>query len=243
MASVFRSDALLQSARFFVMALAGFALSAKAQVLPSMECGRVQTNTHIRCTASGEPALIREHRAFWSDVPGKETLAARYIDESECHASLEARCDQISGLPSSYSTVWTFDQTLGSKGCEVGATGNGWIDPYLAWRARLILPRQMENGTWLLTIVANTITAATIRAYPDARAGLAACHLLITGIGTSKDIPIARGGALNEQRQTLSGFSSGEYLAELQCPAIQGSDCRLGKATVSLQITVSPETR
>jgi hypothetical protein len=223
--------------------MAGVALSANAQLLPSMECGRVQTNTHIRCTASGEPALIREHRAYWSDVPGKETLAARYIDESECHASLEARCDQVSGLLSSSSTVWTFDQTLGSKGCEQGATGNGWIDPYLVWRARLILPRQFDGGTWLLTIVANTVTAATIRAYPDARAGLAACHLLITGVGTSKDIPIARGGALTEQRQTLSGFSSGEYLAELQCPAIQGSDCRLGKATVSLQITVSPETR
>jgi hypothetical protein len=216
---------------------------AAAQVLPSMECGRVQTNTHIRCTALGAPALVRDHRAYWSDVPSKETLAARYIDESECHAGLEARCDQISNLPSSYSTIWTFDQTLGSKGCEEGATGNGWIDPYLAWRTRMMLPRQAADRTWLLTIVASALTAATIRAYPDAAGGIAACHLLITGVGTSKDIPIARGSALNEQRHMLSGFAPGEYLAELQCPAIQGSDCRPGKASVSLQITASPEER
>jgi hypothetical protein len=214
-----------------------------AQVLPAMDCGRVQTNTHIRCTALGEPALVRDHRAYWADVPSKETLAARYVDEAECHAGLEARCEQISSLPSSYSTVWTFDQTLGSKGCEEGATGNGWVDPYLAWRTRMMLPRQISERTWLLTIVASALTAPTIRAYPDATRGVAACHLLITGVGTSKDIPIARGGALNEQRYMLSGVAAGEYLAELQCPAIQGSDCRLGKASVSVQITASPEER
>ncbi|HEX8962553.1 MAG TPA: hypothetical protein VF801_06075 [Rhodocyclaceae bacterium] len=226
-----------------LLALLFASAPAAAQSLPLMECGRVQSNTHIRCTADGEPAFVRDHRAYWSDVPSKVTLAQRYIEESECHASLEARCEQVSTLPSSYSTVWVFDQALGSKGCEEGATGNGWIDPYLAWRARMILPRRSLAQTWLLTIVTTTLTANTIRSYPNAAAGIAPCHLLITGIDTSKDIAIARAGAPAEQRAILSGFSPGEYLAELQCPAIQGSDCRPGKATLSLQITASPEER
>lgn len=215
--------------------------SAPAQTLPSMPCGTVQTNAHIRCTAFGAGALTRDRRAYWSEVPGRETLSARYLDESECHADAEARCDAISTSPWSYSTRWTFDQVLGSRGCEPGATGNGWIDPYLAWRTKIVLPRLYGDRTWLLTIVANAITPATIRAYPSTATEVGACHLLITGVGTSKDIAIRRGNPLNEQRDILSSFNPGEYLAELQCPAIQGSECRLGRATVSLQITASPE--
>lgn len=201
----------------------------------------MQSNLHIRCTAVGVPALVRDHRAYWSDVPDKVTLKERYVDESECHADVEARCEQVSVLASSYSTVWTFDQTLGSRGCEAGASGNGWIDPYLAWRAKVVLPRRIDDKTWLLTIVASSITASAIRAYPDAAVAVAACHLLITGAGTSKDIPILRNSATTAQRELLGRFNPGEYLAELQCPAIQGSECTSGKAILSLQITASPE--
>lgn len=218
----------------------GIAPPAHAQQMPSMDCGTVQTNAHIRCTAIGVNAFTRERRAYWSEVPARENLSHRYVDESECHAIAEARCDRISALPSSYSTLVTFDQALGSQGCEAGATGNGWIDPYLAWRAKLVLPRRFDERTWLVTIVTSTLTAATIRAYPNADVAIAPCHLMITGTGTSKDIEIPRAGASTAQRQTLSRFGAGEYLAELQCPAIQGSDCRLGRASVSLQITVSP---
>lgn len=216
---------------------------AEAQALPSMACGTVQTNAHIRCTAFGAGALTRDRRAYWSDVPSRETLSARYLDESECHADAEARCDPISTSPTSFSTRWTFDQVLGSRGCEAGATGNGWIDPYLAWRTKIVLPRLYGDRTWLLTVVASAITPATIRAYPSAATEVGACHLLITGVGTSKDIAIRRGNPTNEQREMLSSFNPGEYLAELQCPAIQGSECRLGRATISLQITASPEER
>ncbi len=214
---------------------------AGAQNPPSMDCGRMQSNLHIRCTAAGVPALVRDHRAYWSDVPDKVTLKERYVDESECHADLEARCEQISTLASSYSTVWSFDQALGSKGCEAGASGNGWIDPYLVWRARVVLPRRIGDGTWLITVVASTITPTTIRAYPNAAVAVSPCHLSITGVGTSKRIPIARTDPTSEQREMLSRFTPGEYLAELQCPAIQGSDCRQAKASISLQITASPE--
>lgn len=217
--------------------------SAAAQTPPSMECGRVQANMHIRCTAIGATPLSRERRAYWSDVPGKETLSERYLEESECHAGFEARCDPVSEMAASYSTIWSFDQALGSKGCEEGASGNGWVDPYFAWRSRITLPRRFAEKTWLLTIVAGTVTAPTIRAYPNPAVAIAPCHLLITGVGTSKDIAIARGEALSEQRETLSGFSPGDYLAELQCPPIQGTECSRGKASVSLQITASPDDR
>jgi hypothetical protein len=217
--------------------------SAFAQALPSMGCGTVQTNAHIRCTAFGAGALTRDRRAYWSDVPSRETLSARYLEESECHADAEARCDPISTSPTSFSTRWTFDQLLGSRGCEAGATGNGWIDPYLAWRTTIVLPRLYGDRTWRLTIIANAITPATIRPYPSTAAEVGPCHLMIAGVGTSKDITIRRGNPVNEQREMLSSFSPGEYLAELQCPAIQGSECRLGRATVSLQITASPEER
>lgn len=222
-------------------ALAAAALPATAQVLPSMECGVVQSNAHIRCTATGAAAFTQDRRAYWSDVPGRQSLGVRYLDESECHADLEARCDQISSLPSSYSVLWSFDQALGSQGCDAGASGNGWIDPYLAWRGRVTLPRLYGDRNWLLTVVANTITPAAIRAYPDAAAAVAACHLLLTGVGTSRDLAIPRDNPLVEQRSMLSGIAPGEYLAELRCPAIQGSACRPSRASVTMQITASPE--
>src|SRR5512133_1725345 len=73
--------------------MGGVAPRAQGQVMPSMECGTVQTNAHIRCTAVGVAAFTRDRRAYWSEVPVRENLSHRYVDESECHAVAEARCD------------------------------------------------------------------------------------------------------------------------------------------------------
>jgi hypothetical protein len=215
------------------------ATPAGAQAMPVIECGKVQANAHIRCTAIGAVPFTGDQRAGWVSVPHRESFSERYLEAAECHASTEAGCDEVSNLPSSYSTVWKFEQSLGSYGCEEGATGNGWIDPYVAWRAALILPKRADK-TWMLTIVANTVTEATIKAYPNAAAAVEACHLTITGVGTSKGIAIARAGTAGEQREIFREFAAGDYLAELRCPAIQGSDCQPGKASLTLQITISP---
>lgn len=228
-------------------ALAAAALLCAAPVLaqrpPAMECGKIQSNLYIRCTAYGLPAFAADHHAVWTDVPAREALVRRYAEESECHAETEATCQEGSRLPSSYSNLWTFAQTLGSKGCEQGQSGNGWVEPYLYWRAAMTLPPRYGDKTWLLTIVTSAIATPTIRAYPDANAALAPCHLFITGAATSRAVAIARAGGSSEQRQTLSTFSPGDYVLQLQCPAIQGTECRRGKTTLSLEITASPDER
>lgn len=220
-----------------------FLVAADCAAQPTMGCGQIQANIAIRCTALGLSPFNAERRTLWSDLPARESLVQRYDDASECHAETEAICQEGADLPTARSNTWTFNQVLGSKGCEVGESGNGWVDPYMHWRTTMSLPRRTGEGNWLLTIVASTVTTPTIRAWPDPNVAAAPCHLLITGADTSRDLTIARTLSSDEQRHTLSRFGPGDYIVELQCPAIQGTACQKGKASLSLEVTISPDDR